>query len=183
MYTFLSFILAVLLVTVLLAIFYYLLSMFTTELITGVPLLCSSPSQYKKALDFVKPKKGQLILDLGFGTGKVLRYATRKFNLNGVGYESNPMLIPLAKTFNFLLRYKNITLKHGDIFKIQNFNEAHIIYIFLYPALLTRLAPLITKNCKKGTTIISHGFPLPGFDSKLIRDIKAKPFPTYIYKN
>lgn len=182
MFTYLSFLLAILLVTTLLIIFYYLLSMFMTELITGVPLLGSSPSQYKKALDFVKPKKGQLILDLGFGTGKVLRYATRKFDLYGVGFESNPLLIPFAKMINLLLGYKNITLKHGDIFKIRNFNEAHIIYIFLYPALLTRLAPLITKNCKKGTTIISHGFPLPGFDSKLIRDIKAKPFPTFIYQ-
>ena len=38
------------------------------------------------------------------------------------------------------------------------------------------------KELKKGTIIISHGFPVKEYEKKLIKQVDRIPFPTYYYK-
>lgn len=158
-----------------LIIAFVLTSYFSTFL--GAPFV---PTYSREIFEKVKFKKGKQFLDLGSGEGRIIRYVVKNFQVQGIGMEINPFLYLyskiLDKIFNVRARYIL-----GNIFN-QSLKEADYIYLFLTPRVFNRLEKKILKECKKGTIVISHGFPIPALKKLEINKIPSTPFPTYFYK-
>ena len=126
-------------------------------------------------------KKGQIFMDLGCGDGRVVRQAVKNFKVKGIGIDINPILILICRIkahFSGLIGVK---------FSVENimnadFSRADVIYIFLMPKFIEKLAPKLKSQTKKGALIISHGFKIIAFNKKLVKTIHHLPFPTYFYK-
>lgn len=148
----------------------------------GSPYVPSKQKEVEYILNQIKYKEKGYFMDLGCGDGRVVRTAVRKYNVNGIGFDINPILISWAK---FLGKIKgsnnNIEFKTSNILKIS-YKNAEYIYIFLMPDLIAKLKKLLERDLEKEVVVISHGFPVIGWENKLFKKIDHSPFPTYYYK-
>jgi hypothetical protein len=74
----------------------------------------------------------------------------------------------------------NVEFCRKNIFDVS-LEKADVIYLFLMPALISKLVPKFKKELRKKTLIISHGFKVKGFGPYLVKFLDRRPFPTYYY--
>jgi hypothetical protein len=150
--------------------------------IKGAPYVPTSKKQLEKIFKNISPKKEDVFVELGSGDGRLVRYAVKKYDLQGIGIEINPLLIWWSR---FLARRdrtsKNVQFLRKNIFNFS-LARADYLYIFLMPELIQKLLPKFKKELKKGTIIVSHGFKIIGFEKRLIHIEPDKTFSTYYYK-
>lgn len=154
----------------------------TVYLLTGIisivnhaPYVPTSLDALKEMLKAANPKKGQAFIDLGAGDGRAVEIANEEFKMNASGYEVNPMLCILAK-----LRY-GIKLHNKNMFE-ADISDSDIIFVYLFPRLLKKLAPKLNKECKEGTIIISYTFKIKGLEDKLYKTIEVENNRVYYYR-
>ncbi|MBI5122851.1 hypothetical protein HZA75_03250 [Candidatus Roizmanbacteria bacterium] len=158
----------------------------------GLSLIYSSlmgspyvPTRNKVVLDILKEvkfQKGKLFVELGSGDARMIRLAVKKYHLKGLAVDINGLINLWAKLLSkFDNTNKDIIFKTENIFN-TDLTKADYLYLFLMPDLLKKLILKFDKELKKNTIIISHGFPIKEYQSKLIKRIDKIPFPTYYYK-
>lgn len=155
----------------------YVLSIVLVLPITKGALYVSTSRKKIAAFDDAVPMKAsQRLVDLGCGDGRVLREARRRYGIRTIGYEINPLAYLKARFFSF--GYSNIKIKH------QNFWGADVVFCYLYPDIMKRLAAKLKSGLKPGTTIVSSNFPLPEFiPSKILRlQSSMHNDPMYVYQ-
>jgi len=147
----------------------------------GAPYVPTSKKNIHDILMKAGLKKGQSFLELGSGDGRIVREAVKKYGVTGTGIDINLLLIFLSRFLATHEHLKNIEFKRENIFK-TDFSQAHVIYFFLMPELIKKIAVRFDKEVKKGTLIISHGFKIIGWENKLIDQIDTQPFSTFFYR-
>lgn len=157
------------------------MSIYTLSLIyssiKGSPYVATRNKRIIEILENAGLKKGKLFVELGSGDGRMVRTAVKEYDVLGIGVDVNPLLIFWAK----ILGHKNIDFKVENIFD-TNLSKADYVYIFLMPKLIEELTLKMEKELKKGTIVISHGFPILTWKKKLFKTLKKVPFPTYYYR-
>ncbi|MCS7114723.1 MAG: class I SAM-dependent methyltransferase [Nitrososphaerota archaeon] len=144
------------------------------------PYLQSPLSVVDVALNMVKIKPGEVFSDLGCGDGTVLLRAAEKFNTYCVGFEINPKLAMLARW-----KAKNCGLGHlvdvvcADIFTLD-LSRLNVIYVYPFPTIIGRLSEKIAAECRKGTRILVHDYPLEGLNPAKSVKIPEKNLHTHL---
>jgi SAM-dependent methyltransferase len=147
----------------------------------GSPYVSTKNKQVDLILNELKPKKGKIFYELGCGDGRMVRKAVKKYGVFGFGFDINPLLLWWAKFLAKKDRLKNIFFEQKNILKI-NYQKVDYVYLFLLPELIAKLKKKLEDELPKKAIIVSHGFPLLGWEKRLIKKIDEKPFPTYFYK-
>ena len=70
-----------------------------------------------------------------------------------IGYEINPFLVLWSNLQGAHTRWKNFW--HADI------SDANVIFVYLLPNHMEKLASKLKKECKKGTLVVSNSFIFP----------------------
>lgn len=133
-------------------------SVIALSMTTEVPYV-PSEKLYKKAIEYLEIKKGDKVLDIGSGDGRVLFYASKKYpEAEFVGVERNFVLVFYCKVVNLILNRKNLKFirKNAHDFDLSEYNK---IYMYLIPDFIEKLLLNKIKNLKKGSYIISFHFP------------------------
>lgn len=125
--------------------------------------------------------KGDRLIELGSGDGRMLRHAVKKYRVSGLGVDVNPLLVFWSK---LLARAENLV---DAQYKVENIfdtdlTNADCVYIFLMPELIDKMVPKMDRELKKGAVVISHGFPIKAWKKKMYHIYERKPFPTYYYR-
>jgi len=132
-------------------------------------------------IEAVPMKKGQTLVDLGCGDGRVLRQAWKNYEVRAIGYEVNLLAYIKAQVLCIGLRHVEIRRKN---FWSQNLTGADIVFCYLYPDVMKKLSIKLNAELKPGTLVVSCNFSLPGF--KPIRVLRSKGSlhndPVYVYK-
>ena len=170
---------------IILTIFLLITTIFFLSLIysssLGSPYIPSKQKEVDNIFKEARLKKGKIFLELGCGDGRVVRTAICQYGVKGIGVDINPILIFYAKILAKFQKIKNIELRVENIFDTK-LSNADYIYLFLMPALIGKLKIKMDKELKKGVIIISHGFPIIGWEKKMYHKIPHSPFPTYFYR-
>ena len=169
-----------------LLIFLIFMSLYGASLIfssmMGAPYV---PTKQKLALEILKEikfKKNGLFVELGSGDSRIVRTAVKNYSVRGMAVDINGLLILWSKILSkFDGTYPRINFVAKNILKID-LTKADYIYLFLFPALIKKLIPNFDRDLKKGTIIISHGFPVEEYKMKLIKKVDRSTFPTYYYR-
>ena len=150
--------------------------------IKGSPYVATNKKKLAKIFSQVSFKKNKNFFELGCGDGRILRYVVKKYQLKGLGVDINPLLILWARILTKLDKFdKQIVFIRKNILDI-NLKNTNYIYIFLMPDLIRKVVNKMNKELKKGVIVISHGFKLDGWEKKLYKILKDKPFNTYYYR-
>ena len=136
-----------------------LLIMFGGVLFYGAPYLPTLSKQTTEALDMLALSKGDTLLELGCGDGKVMVAALNR-GLQVVGYELNPLL--------FLIAWLRVR-PYGNRAKVvwgnywhEQWPDADGIFVFLLDRYMTRLDKRITQYQHRPVKLVSFAFKVPG---------------------
>ncbi|MCX7982448.1 MAG: class I SAM-dependent methyltransferase [Syntrophales bacterium] len=133
------------------------------------------------ALERVPMKEGELFIDLGCGDGRALVAAVQRYGTYALGYEINPFTYVLAKIRT--MGKKKIKISYRNFWH-ENLKKADIIFCYLFPDVMDKLAEKLTRELRPGTRVISCNFPLPGWKAEQVIDDHPSCHgdPIYVYQ-
>jgi hypothetical protein len=132
--------------------------------IMPVPTL---PAARRKALAMM-PRDAKLVVELGAGWGGMTRRIRKALpNATVIAYERS--LIPWA------VSRVSGPVHRGDLFA-ADLTNADVVFCYLSPWHMARLAPKFAAELKNGASVISVAFPLPDFAPDAADD------PVYLYR-
>lgn len=147
-----------------------------------IPYVPSSNQVVRRMVRAADIRDSETVYDLGCGDGRLLTAAEKKPHVKAVGFEIAPLIYMLAH-LRLLWERSNASVRFKNMFHV-NLRPANVIFCYLFPNVMPRLAEKIKKECRRGTRIVSNTFTIPGL--KLARTIAKDPrrgIPTiYVYK-
>lgn len=130
--------------------------------LTGAPFVPTKNAPADAMIRLADIHRGDIVYDLGSGNGKLLLLAAKK-GAKAVGFEINPILVLFSILHGTKTRWKNFW--NADI------HDADIIFVYLLPWKMKRLADKIKKELKPGAIVVSNSFIFPGW--KILRQDTA----------
>ncbi|MBD3328130.1 hypothetical protein GF340_02380 [Candidatus Peregrinibacteria bacterium] len=151
-------------------------------LIRGAPFVPTPLSAVEKMIKEANLKDGFKVYDIGCGDGRIVHNASKQANIKAVGFELSPLVFLLAIIRKIFWK-SNAKIKFSD-FKWHNLSDADVVFCYLLPDTLARLAPKLEDELKKGSKIISYAFPIANWKEtkKVPRNEKLKHGPIWIYE-
>ncbi|MCI0701394.1 MAG: TIGR03000 domain-containing protein [Planctomycetia bacterium] len=108
-----------------------------------------------------KVGKGDIVYEPGPGDGRVLIAAVKKGAKKGVGIELDPKKVAEAnENIKKAGLQKEITIIEGDALKERDYSEATVVMLYMGNEFNNLLRPILEKQLKPGTRIVSHRFVL-----------------------
>jgi 16S rRNA A1518/A1519 N6-dimethyltransferase RsmA/KsgA/DIM1 with predicted DNA glycosylase/AP lyase activity len=114
--------------------------------------------QIDSAFDILELKKGDTLLELGSGDGKILISAARN-GYKAIGYELNPILFVISIIRTLPYR-KNIKIYCRNFWNIE-LPQADAIYTFLLKRQMERLDSKLEKYSFRPVKLVSFAFKIP----------------------
>lgn len=146
-----------------------LLLCFGGVLLFGAPYLPTLTPQVQAALKLSALKKGERLLELGCGDGKVLVAAARK-GAFVTGYELNPILVLIAWIRTRKYRH-NVRVVWGDFWR-SDWPPADVIFVFLLPKYMQKLDTKIVQDASKPVRLVSFAFTIDSRKpTKILHDV------------
>ena len=158
-------------------LFVVFLFYFSYAFLSGAPFVPTKNPAAVSMIKLARIKKGDKVYDLGSGNGKLL-FLAAKAGARAVGYEINPMLVLYSNFLAFFSPYRGRVITKWKNFWHADIHDADVVFIYLLPWKLDRLAAKLKKDCKKGTIIVSNSFIFPGW--KILRQDRANHI--YVFK-
>ena len=131
-------------------------------------------------LDAVPMNDKELLVDLGCGDGRVLRAAQRRYGVTALGFEVNALAYCLGRILSFGIKGLQIRCSN---FWSEDFREADVVFCYLFPDVMKRLATKLEAELRPGTRVVSCNFCVPGWNPlEVLRPNSAcHGDPIYVY--
>ncbi len=102
---------------------------------------------------------GKQVIDLGSGAGRLLFLAASRGAV-AHGYELNPFLVWWTRLVARLRGLSSrVTVERASIYS-ADVSKADVVFTFLFPGPMERLAPVLFKTMKPGATLVSYTFSI-----------------------
>jgi protein-L-isoaspartate O-methyltransferase len=138
-----------------------------------------------KMLDMGGLKAGEKMFDLGSGDGRIVITAAKKYHADATGVEMDKDLYKQSSAkIQKLGLEKTARIINGDLFK-QDYSSADMLTVYLLPVSNSKVAPMLEKQLKKGTRIVSHDFEFPWAPEKVETiedDGEGRSHTLYLYR-
>ena len=140
----------------------------------------------QKMLELGGLKPGEKMFDLGSGDGRIVIMAAQKFGADATGIEMvDDLYRQSMEKIRKLGLEKTARIIHGDIFK-QDYSPAGMITVYLLPSSNDKIRPLLEKQLRKGTRVVSHDFPFAGWTAEkeitIDDDGEGRSHTLYLYR-
>ncbi len=150
------------------------------------PYYPTPESVVEKMLQFGGLAKGERMFDLGSGDGRIVIMAAEKFGAVATGVEMDVDLWKQsASRIRSLGLEKNAKIINGDVLK-QDYSSANMLTVYLLPSSNDKVRPLLEKQLKKGTRIVSHDFEFAGWKPEKTETIdddgEGRSHTLYLYR-
>ena len=136
-----------------------LLTLLCQEAEKLAPYYPTPESVVRKMLELGELKAGDKMVDLGSGDGRLVIHAAQHFKADGTGVELDADLFKQSMDrIRKLKLEQRARIIHGDLLK-QDYSSADLLTVYLLPhSIDDQLTPILEKQLKKGTRIVSHDF-------------------------
>ena len=163
-----------------LKILYALSIVLVLPITQGALYVSTSRAKIAAFTNAVPMKTDQVLVDLGCGDGRVLREAKKRYGVRAIGYEINPLAYLKARLCSFGPNKIEI---RSENFWDADLSEADVVFCYLYPDVMKKLAAKLAGGLKPGAVVVSSNFSLPGFVPSTVLRLESSWHndPMYIY--
>lgn len=121
-------------------------------------------------------KKGEYLIDLGSGDGRLVITAAKRYGAQGHGIDIQADLVKKAEENAAAEGVADrVHFISGDLF-LADLSRADVITVYLLPSIMDKLVPKLMKELKPGARVVSHDYPLEPwvYDKVLSFDFQEK---------
>ncbi len=127
-----------------------------------------------KMLDMAKVGRSDVVYDLGCGDGRIVILAAQKYGARGVGVDIDPQRIEEAEAAARKAGVgKSVSFKVQDAMRVD-LRRATVVTLYLLPESNALLRPLLERQLKPGSRVVSHNYPIPGWEDKRVESATVK---------
>lgn len=140
-----------------------LIPLFIYMAITGISPVPTSRRARRAAFAALPDRLDGTLYDLGAGWGTIAFPLARRFPENRVvAIELSPVPWLFMLLRARLSRRPNLVIRRRDFLE-QPLDDAGLVFVYQYPALVARLQAKFDAELGTGTPVILNGCPLPGW--------------------
>ena len=111
-----------------------------------------------RMLDMAQVKKGDMVIDLGSGDGRIMITAVQRYGARGFGVEIDPRLVRRSNDEAHRLGLAGrVKFLQQDLFN-TDIGAANVLTLYLLPDVNLALRPKILVQLKPGARVVSHDF-------------------------
>ncbi|HEY9559374.1 MAG TPA: class I SAM-dependent methyltransferase [Anseongella sp.] len=138
-----------------------------------VPYVPTSQEVVNAMLDLAGVTARDVVYDLGCGDGRIVITAAKKYGATGTGIDIDPERITEA-TENAKKAGvgKKVKFIKADLFE-SDFSEASVVTLYLLSTINMKLRPILLKQLKPGTRIVSHAFDMGDWEPDETRTVNG----------
>jgi len=151
------------------------------------PFVPTPMAVVERMLEMAKVSSSDIVYDLGCGDGRIVITAAKKYGAHGIGIDIVPQRIKESKEGARKEGVeKLVKFRLGDVMKMD-FSKATVITLYLLPESNELMRPLLEKQLKPGTRVVSHNYSIPGWEGKELEvveldDGNGKSHTIFLYK-
>jgi len=143
-----------LLAIVLMGIFYAI------DLFLDLPYVATQKHKIETIIKLASIKKGETVVDLGSGDGRLL-FAAAKKGAKAVGYELNPFMIALTLIHTKLKGLSNeVWVERKSLWR-ADLKVADVIFVYSLKKTIKKFEDFVYKNARPGTRVVVNLHPFP----------------------
>ena len=138
-----------------------------------VPFVASTPEVIDRMLELARVKDGDVVYDIGSGDGAIIIQAAKKYGVRGIGIEIDQDLVRRAR--DRALREKVahlVEFRAQDAFTVD-VSPATVVTLYMLPEFNAKLRPILEKQLKPGTRVVSHDYPIEGWTPDRVEIVKG----------
>jgi protein-L-isoaspartate O-methyltransferase len=140
----------------------------------------------EKMLQLGGLKRGEKMFDLGSGDGRIVIMAAQKYGATATGVEiDHDLWSQSTEKIRSLGLEKTAKIINGDAYA-QNYSSADMLTVYLLPHANDKMRPMLEKQLKKGTRIVSHDFEFKGWTPEKTETIdddgEGRSHTLYLYR-
>ncbi|MBN1643132.1 MAG: class I SAM-dependent methyltransferase [Anaerolineae bacterium] len=129
----------------------------------GILPASSRPRWIRRALSQVDLQPGEVLVDLGSGTGGGLLIAAREYGARAVGYEIEPLHCAYAWLRAVLGGVaRRVSVRCRDLYQ-ADLSQADVVYLYLNPTYVEALRQALATRLRPGARVVSLDFPFEGW--------------------
>lgn len=138
-----------------------------------------------KMLELANVSSSDVVYDLGCGDGRIVITAAKKYGAHGVGVDIDPERIRQSQENAKAAGVENlVTFKLEDATK-TDVSKATVVTLYLLSSSNALLRPMLTKQLKPGSRIVSHAFGMGDWEpaqTEKMSDEGGFPRTLYLWK-
>jgi precorrin-6B methylase 2 len=125
-----------------------------------VPYVPTAHEVVDRMLALAQVTKDDVVFDLGSGDGRIPIAAAKTYGAKGVGLDIDPDRIKESWVNAKAAGVESLVdFREQDVLK-ADISEATVVTLYLLSSFNERLRPILTKQLKPGTRIVSHAFSM-----------------------
>ena len=152
--------------------------------VTGAPFVPSTNPTARAMIRLARIKPGMKVYDLGSGDGRLLFLAAKE-GARAIGLEINPLLVLWTWIKKMLSKRPKTGFNPADRVTVRwknfwnaNLSDADVVFVYLLPWRMEKLAAKLKRELKPGSVIVSNSFIFPNW--QILRQNKARHI--YVFK-
>lgn len=148
------------------------------------PSVPTPPNVVDRMLSAARLKAGDTLYDLGSGDGRVLIAAAQKFGASAVGIEIDKEDVEAStRRIKELKLEDRVRVVEGDLMNVD-LSGADVVTIYLLTKSNDLLRPMLEKQLKPGTRVVSHDYAIRGWQPVRVETVVAhkREHQLYVYE-
>lgn len=135
----------------------------------GAPYAALAQNRIETMVGLLKLKKGQKLVDLGSGDGRIVM-AFARAGIESHGYEINPVLVMISRLKIRRAGLEKKAFIHFKDFWVTNLGEFDAVTLYGIAHIMKRLESKLKKELKPGSKVVTNYFKFPNLKPVQIRN-------------
>ena len=138
-----------------------------------VPFVRSTPEVIDRMLELARVKPGDVVYDIGSGDGAIIIRAAKKYGVKGVGIEIDQDLVLKARNNAFREKVEHLVEFRAQDAFTADVSPATVVTLYMLPNFNAKLRPMLDRQLKPGSRVVSHDFPIQGWVPDKVERVKG----------
>jgi protein-L-isoaspartate O-methyltransferase len=124
------------------------------------PYMPSQPEVVERMLALASVTSRDVVYDLGSGDGRIPIAAAKTYRARGVGLEIDRRLVEQSRASAQAAGVADLVAFHEQDVLTADISRATVVTLYLLSSSNAKLRPMLTKQLRPGTRIVSHAFSM-----------------------